>query len=67
MRIFVILCSIFLLSGCVIYYAAQTKRSWDELHKMYKEANGRQICMKYTERVYVMYYCENSNKNTISN
>lgn len=55
----------FLLNGCFIYSPAD--KAWDEMNEMFKEANGREICMKYNGRIHVMYYCENSNKNIIRN
>lgn len=57
-----ILFSIFLaftLSGCFSYSSG---KAWHDMNKMFKEANGRAICMKYKGRVHVMYYCENSNE-----
>ena len=65
MRILVISFSFFLLNGCFIHSSAN--KSWNDMNEMFKNANGREICMKYKGRAHVMYYCENSNQNINGN
>ena len=48
------------IQSCLSY--SSEDGAWHNLNQMYKEANGREICMKYKGNVHVMYYCENENK-----
>ncbi|EFU68640.1 voltage-gated ion channel superfamily potassium/ion transporter [Aggregatibacter segnis ATCC 33393] len=59
MKILVIFFMTIFIQSCLSY---SSDEAWHNLNQMYKEANGREICMKYKGNVHVMYYCENENK-----
>lgn len=44
------------LQSCMLY-SSQT--AWEEMNNMFKEANGRKICMDRKDRIHTLYYCEN--------
>jgi len=59
MKILVIFLMTIFIQSCLSY---SSDEAWHNLNKMYKEANGKKICMKYKGNVHVMYYCENENE-----
>lgn len=59
MKILILFVMSIFIQACFLY---SSDEAWNNKHKMYKESNGRKICMKYKGDVHVMYYCENEDK-----
>ncbi len=51
MKILVIFLMTIFIQSCLSY---SSDEAWHNLNKMYKEANGKKICMKYKGNVHYM-------------